>query len=376
LVLLVGACLIPGDNTTRRIILAYAFALFPFAVLVEFVFQGREEMSYIGAGRVIQYVIYLAVLILLLRRASDILVVPVAFVFGYVIAAAFLIVVYITKYRSFKFRFSISRWRVILGTSIPVGLAVIFNQVTISLPPIVLGMFKTNYAVGIFSAGYKIVFMILVVERVFYYVFFPILSRQHEQHPEKLVGSFNFLIRFLFALTVPIALGGLILAPQIITFIYGRAFVEAAGVLRILLLYFMIVPVNTVFGYGLIAIDQERRFFKVIAITAFMSAVLIMLLGLQFGFYGAAAALLVSESVSIILMRRQLRKSVRFACVRYMWKPIIAALGMALLLYVLPDWNVIVLVCSGIFIYLLVLYLINGFTRSDLSNIKQALAGK
>jgi hypothetical protein len=59
-----------------------------------------------------------------------------------------------------------------------------------------------------------------------------------------------------------------------------------------------------------------------------------------------------------------------------MWKPIIAALGMALLLYVLPDWNVIVLVCSGIFIYLLVLYLINGFTRSDLSNIKQALAGK
>jgi O-antigen/teichoic acid export membrane protein len=138
----------------------------------------------------------------------------------------------------------------------------------------------------------------------------------------------------------------------------------------------MIVPVNTVFGYGLIAIDQERRFFKVIAITAFMSAVLIMLLGLQFGFYGAAAALLVSESVSIILMRRQLKKSVRFACVRYMWKPIIAALGMALLLYVLPDWNVIVLVCSGIFIYLLVLYLINGFTRSDLSNIKQALAGK
>jgi O-antigen/teichoic acid export membrane protein len=218
--------------------------------------------------------------------------------------------------------------------------------------------------------------MILVVERVFYYVFFPILSKQHEQHPEKLVSSFSFLTRFLFALTVPTALGGLVLAPQIIMLIYGPAFVEAAGVLRILLLYFMIVPVNTVFGYGLIAIDQERRFFKVITITALMSAVLILLLGLQFGFYGAAAALLVSESVSIVLMRRQLKRFVRFACVRYVWKPVIAALGMALILYVLPNWNVIVLVCLGIFVYTVILYAMKGFTGSDLNTIKRAIAGR
>jgi O-antigen/teichoic acid export membrane protein len=361
---------IPGESMTKQVILVYALTLFPFAVLLEFVFQGREEMDCIGAGRIIQYVVYFVILLLFMKGAADILVVPLAFVIGYVIAAFFLILIYIKKYKSFKFRFSVAGWRTILGTSIPVGFAIIFNQVTISLPAIVLGIFKTNYDVGIFSAGYKIVFMLLVIERVFYYVFFPILSKQHQQKPEKLAGSFNFLTRFLFALTVPIALGGLILAPGIIDLVFGQAFVEAATVLRILLVYFMIVPVNTIFGYGLIAIDQEKRFFKIITITALISALLIVILGLRFGFNGAAVALLVSESISIILMHGQLRKFVRFGKSGYVLRPMIAAVVMALVICILQGWHVVALIALGIVVYLLTFFMLRGFSRSDLNNLR------
>jgi O-antigen/teichoic acid export membrane protein len=361
---------IPGESMTKQVILVYALTLFPFAVLLEFVFQGREEMDCIGAGRIIQYVVYFVILLLFMKGAADILVVPLAFVIGYVIAAFFLILIYIKKYKSFKFRFLVAGWRTILGTSIPVGFAIIFNQVTISLPAIVLGIFKTNYDVGIFSAGYKIVFMLLVIERVFYYVFFPILSKQHQQKPEKLAGSFNFLTRFLFALTVPIALGGLILAPGIIDLVFGQAFVEAATVLRILLVYFMIVPVNTIFGYGLIAIDQEKRFFKIITITALISALLIVILGLRFGFNGAAVALLVSESISIILMHGQLRKFVRFGKSGYVLRPMIAAVVMALVICILQGWHVVALIALGIVVYLLTFFMLRGFSRSDLNNLR------
>jgi O-antigen/teichoic acid export membrane protein len=363
--------LIPGNSLTKGIILIYALTLFPFAVLLEFVFQGREEMGYVGVERIIQYGVYLVILLAFLKGPSDIMVVPLAFVIGYVIAAAFLIVIFIKKYKSFKFRFSISGWRVILQASLPVGLAIIFNQVTISLPPIVLGIFKTDYEVGIFSAGYKIVFMLLIIERVFYYVFFPMLSKQYKQNPEKLVTSLNFLTRFLFALTIPLTLGGLILAEPIIELIYGSAFLDAVSVLRILLVYFMIVPVNTIFGYGLIAIDQERRFFKVITITAFVSTVLIIILGIRFSVYGAAVALLVSESISIVLMNQALKNTVRFGSSKYIVKPLFASLLMAALLYVLRGWHLVVLVIMGICLYLIALYLIRGFVKADLMNIKK-----
>ena len=369
-ILLVGTMCVPGDITTKRVIIVYALALFPFAVLLEFVFQGREEMGYIGAGRIIQYVVYLVILLLYLKQAGDVLVVPVAFVVGYIIAAAFLIGIFMSRYKSFRFRFSISQWRIILGTSIPVGLAVIFNQVTISLPPIVLGVFKTNYEVGIFSAGYKIVFMLLIIERVFYYVFFPILSKQHKENPEKLAHSFNFLTRFLFALTIPITIGGLILAPGIIAIVYGQAFHEAVNVFRILLVYFMIVPINTIFGYGLIAIDQEKRFFKIITMTAIINALLIVVLGLRFGVCGAAVALFVSELISIILMNRQLRRFVRFGRLGYILKPLISAIVMGIFMYVLQLWSVVYLTLLGIVIYLFALFVLRGFSISDLENLK------
>ncbi len=369
-----GTIVIPGENMTKHVILVYALTLFPFAVLMEFVFQGREEMGYIGMGRIIQYVFYLIILLLFLKRSADILVVPFAFVLGYVLAAFFLIVVYIREYKVFKFRFSIRKWRAILATSFPVGLAIIFNQVTVSLPAIALGIFRTHYDVGIFSAGYKIVFMLLVIERVSYYVFFPILSKQHKSEPEKMKGSFNFLTRFLFALTIPIALGGLILAPHIIELVYGAGFAESVNVLRILLIYFMIVPVNTIFGYGLIAIDQEKRFFKVITITAIISAVLIVVLGFRFGVYGAAVALCTSELASIILMSRQLRRFVRYGRSAYILKPFIAAVPMAVALHILRAWHVAPLIGLGIAIYFFLFFLLKGFSMADLRNLKMVFS--
>ena len=368
-----GAWFVPGDPVTRRVVIVYGLALFPFAVLLEFVFQGREEMAYIGWGRVIQYAVYLAILLLFLKCAAQILVVPLAFVIGYAASAVFLVSVFLLRHGSLRPRFSIRRWRAILVASIPVGLAVILNQVTISLPAIVLGAFRTNYDVGIFSAGYKIVFTLLVIERVFYYVFFPVLARQHKENPEKLPGSFAFLTRSLYALTIPLAAGGAMLASSIITAIYGPAFAEAAGVLRLLLLYFMIVPVNTVFGYGLIALGREKMFSRIIGLTALLSAALILLLGARLGAHGAAAALLASESACIILMARELKRHVRFNPAHHIARPLIAAACMIAVLIVLRPWSLAGLVCAGAAVYGVVLFLVRGLSRQDMANLRHVL---
>lgn len=371
IVLLVAVLFIPGDGVTKQIIIIYALALFPFAVLLEFVFQGREEMGFIGAGRILQYGVYFILLLLFLKNTERILVVPLGFVLGYVVAALFLLIFYIRKEKSVKPRFSLADWRRMLIAAIPVGLGIIFNQVTISLPPIVLGIFHTHYEVGIYSAGYKIVFMLLIIDRVFYYVFFPVLAKQFSKTPDRLKQHFDFLTRMLFALTIPLTLGGMVLAPKIINLIYGRAFYEAVSVFRILLLYFMIAPINTIFGYGLIAIDQEKRFFKIITIAAVTSACLIAVLGMELGSVGAAWALLVAEAISIVLMNRELKKSISFRSTVHIVKPFIAALIMAVGLSLFGQWNVIASIIAGLAVYSVVLYVIRGFTGDDVKNISK-----
>ena len=55
--------------------------------------------------------------------------------------------------------------------AMPVGLATIFNQIALYLPTVALGFFHAKVEVGLYSAAYKIVAMLLIIERVFHFVF-------------------------------------------------------------------------------------------------------------------------------------------------------------------------------------------------------------
>jgi len=371
LLFIIGLFIIPGQPITKKIILFYLLSLFPFAVLLEFVFQGREEMEYIGISRLIQYGTYVVLIFVLVKSTQNIVMVPISFFIGYAAAAGFLIFIFLKRYSHIKPRFSITLWRHLLAISMPVGLATIFNQVSLNLPPILLGVFHSKAEVGAFSAGFTIIIMLLIIERVFYYVFFPVISRQYVREPKKLKSSFTFLSRLLFAITIPLTLGGFVIAPGFINLIYGTGYESAIVIFRILLLYFLIAPITTIFGYGLVAINQERRFFRIITITALLNLILIIILGINFKGLGAATALFISEMIAIVLMHKELQKFVAFAVLKYVVKPAIAALLMAIILYALSGLHIIVLVVFGILIYSVVFYFIKGFSKEEVKKLKR-----
>jgi O-antigen/teichoic acid export membrane protein len=104
IIFFVGTFLVSDEGMTKQVILIYSVTLFPFAVLLEFVFQGREEMAYIGISRILQYAVYLVGLLIFVNSTRDILFVPFSFVVGYAASALFLLAIYVKKYRSFRFR--------------------------------------------------------------------------------------------------------------------------------------------------------------------------------------------------------------------------------------------------------------------------------
>ena len=164
------------------------------------------------------------------------------------------------------------------------------------------------------------------------------------------------------------------IADRIIGFIYGAEFNNSVFVFQILLLYLMITPVNTIFGYGLVAIDRQRKFFRVITYTALISVVLVLILGYTFKAAGAAFALLVSETIGINLMNRQLKKHVSFHSLKYTIKPVIAALMTGAVLYTFKQSHIVILILAGIGLYALVLYIIKGFSKKELIQFKNTLS--
>lgn len=373
---ILGVYLVPGQQATKTIIISYLVSLLPLSFILEFVFQGRQEMHHIGISRLLQYIVYVILLFIFLKEQLHIFHVPVYLFFGYLTASLFLMVVFFIKYRSLQIGFSLKTWHKLLFMAMPVGLATIFNQVALYLPAVALGIMHSKVEVGFYSAAYKIIAMLLIIERVFYFVFFPVISRQYRNAKSKLSHSFAFLTKLLFMITIPIAVCGVIMTENIIHFIYGPEFTGSVFVFQILLLYFLITPVNTIFGYGLVAIDQQRKFFRVIAYTALLCVIMVIILGFFFKALGAALALFFSEIVGIILMNRELKKHVSFRSFRQMLKPVIAALVSGIAVYVFHQEHVILLVLISVIIYLLVIYILKGFSQQELSDFKNILAGK
>ncbi len=373
IVFIVGLWVFPGVPLTKRVVLFYLLSLLPFSVLLEFVFQGREQMIQVGLTRFIQHAVYVTVIFAIVKTTNDVTGVPIAYFIGYTVAAGFLLLAYIRAYGRIRIVLSLKKWKDILVSSTPVGLATIFNQLALNLPPLFLGIAYSKADVGLYSASFKIIVMLLIVERVVHYVSFPVIARQHNKEPEKLKKTFSVITRLLLTIGVPLTVGGAILAGPIIAFIYGAEYSSSAAILRIMLLYFLITPLNSIYGYGLVAMNREREFLRVIALTSFVNVLLIFVIGLLMKGLGAAIALVVSESISAVLMYRLLRGHVRFRTVTHAIKPLLAALCMGIVLYAVIGWHVIVAVLIGAGVYVSMLFVLRGFTLGDLLSVRRSL---
>lgn len=310
-IFLVLILILPGNPLTKKVIICYIMTGIPSAFYLEFVFQARGEMEFVAGGKIIQYLSYAFFILMFLKNKNQLLTVPLSYLAGYTIATFFLIIFFTKRYD--KIYLNLSNFYKQLKIAFPIGFATIIYQSVLNFPTICLGIFHSQTEVGFFSASFKIIIFLLLVERIIYYIFFPILSRQAKQPNEILKRNFILFSQIVLGVTLLIALPCMILANKIITFIYGSNFYNATITFRILLLYFIIAPLNTIWGYGLVALNQEKKFLKVITITALINLILTIILGYTFRGIGIGIAIFIAEFCGLILMKKNLNSVINFS---------------------------------------------------------------
>ncbi len=371
----IGLLLFKGSIQTKHIIMLYLITAIPFSFQLEYVFQGRQEMFVVGLSRFIQALVYLVAVYGLLRF-MDILGVPLAFVFSYAASSLILFSMYLKKYKRIKINLAFSRWNSIIKASIPVGLATVLNQITLNLPAIILGIFTTNIDVGAYSAAYKIILMLLIIERVFHYVFFPVLTRQYKENPAQLRSSFTLLTKVMAVITSLVLVICFIFTRSIIVLVFGAGYEQSVAVFQILLLYFLLSPLNSIYGYGLVAIDQEKKFMQVITLSSIVSSVLMLLLVQFMKSQGAALALVIGEFLSIMLMTRELMRYQKFSIWTCLRGPILALLLSGVVILLLSSLPLIHMFVIVLLIFSLILVITAHFDKGDRLKLMQHLSGK
>jgi lipopolysaccharide exporter len=195
----------------------------------------------------------------------------------------------------------------------------------------VIGKLLTMEALGYYVAAYTLAnipatYLSKVVSRVL----FPMFSKLQGE-PELLRREYGRGLQLITALVVPISVALVVLAPEIITLLYGERWLAAATALRVLAIFGCCRALWMLNGYVYNAIGKPYVDFYVSLGRLIVMGVLLLPLTKAYGILGAALAatlpMVVQVGIGIYLSRKFIGASASIA-----FRPIVVALGHGVIL--------------------------------------------
>lgn len=186
--------------------------------------------------------------------------------------------------------------------------------------------------------------------------------------------------RFVFLLGVPLMFGIIVVADNLIPWYLGGGYNKATTLLKLLAPLVLVIGLSNVFGRQfLIPSNQDNKFTIAITSGAIINLLLNIPLIYAFASYGAAVASVIAETVVMLIMLINIRKSVNIGQeLKVSWHYWLSGVGMFGVCYAIQTllepspYNTIIIVVSGIIVYLggillfkdsLVLKLINDLRK-------------
>jgi O-antigen/teichoic acid export membrane protein len=158
--------LVPAFAPIRTLLTFFAASLVPLAAMMDWHFQGREQGLLAGGARLLQSVVYGIFLVLLVHSADDLTKVPLALFIGNAAAAVILLAVFVGLEGMPRVRWDPAGWRKVFVENASVGLAVAMGQLVINFPPVAIGWLLGTAEAGLWGAAMKLVFLVLILDRV------------------------------------------------------------------------------------------------------------------------------------------------------------------------------------------------------------------
>jgi O-antigen/teichoic acid export membrane protein len=360
-----------SSPAVRDVVRLYSASLIPYALLLDWPFQGREDFVRLGVSRLLTYVVFGAVAVLLVRSANDLVLAPVAFLAGNIVTALFLGIAFIRVIGRPALSWNPGLVRTILRDNFSVGVASFLAQVVSNFPPLVVGYFLENRDVGIYSAALKLVFVFLIIDRLFGALFMPVVTRYVAERGEEVPFLLTVTTKVLLILLIPATLSGIALSRVAILLVFGDGYAEAAPLMQIMMVFAMVTVLNTLFVSTLIGSGREHDYSRSMIIGTAVLAITVVVLTPLFHTVGAAWALLAGELSTLILMVRGARAVTVLPSLRVFIRPGLACIAMAGVLWLLRSADQFVACAIALLAYGVVSLSLRSLSREELRYLRE-----
>lgn len=295
---------------------------------------------------------------------------------------------YARKITPLKYRFDLDLWKEVLIKSLPYGLALILNTVYFRIDSILLSVMVGQKEVGIYGVAMKMLEHFSILPLYFMNSVLPVLTKAIKEKSEKYRQIISYAFDFLAALSVPMVVGGVVLAYPIIFVIstpdflsrISEGFYGSDMAFQILIFALLFQFLNVLFAFILIAVNKQAKLLYINGACAVFNIVTNLIFIPLYGFRGAAVTSVLSELFILIatyvVAKRYLSFTINPA---KLGKIIVSALVMGISVYYLQpvtygfiqNWNLLILVPIGAIIYGVMLLLTKTIDKDMINLIKK-----
>jgi O-antigen/teichoic acid export membrane protein len=245
-------------------------------------------------------------------------------------------------------------WRTLVVAALPLGLSLGLTELYFRADQLIISAFRPIEEVGLYGLAFRVVELAATLPGALLASVFPVLAEGRER------GALQAAFDVFVVLGAPLALGGLVLADDVVIAVAGAEFAGAADPLRILLFAIALAFVNGLFGFLLVARDRQRDVLRInlaaLAVNLGLNVALVPSLGIE----AAAAIGVLSELVILAGSWRYLRPLGEWPGWGLLPKALLAAVVMTLVLWPADGLPLAVLVVLAVAVYGGVLGLTGG----------------
>lgn len=272
----------------------------------------------------------------------------VSYVIGSAIGFLAIGFILLPYFREFYRHVRLSLVSEILMLAWPIGLLGVLGSIMINTDMVLLGYWRSVEQIGFYSAGLKPVLLLYIAPTLLASAVFPAFTRLALVNKERFRYVLEQAVVGTFFLGLPAVTVGAVLAPELITLVYGAEYAPAVPSFILLLATILVVFPNTILANALFAHNKQRAFLWFVAVGAISNALLDIILIPRYGIEGSAVATVIAQTLTNALVWRQMKKTSPFTVAQRLPRILLASILAAALALALKLAGVHVLITLGL----------------------------
>lgn len=192
-------------------------------------------------------------------------------------------------------------WWPLLRAAFPFGLMGMVGTFAQRFDTVFMSFVLTDAAVGWYSVPYHLIMMMLLLAQSLAISMYPSLIREYDSGRGSIQDTVQRALRYLLLLSLPIAIGGMLLADRIVISLYGQEFASAIPAMQILIWALPSMFIAEILGRTGAAMHLEKKMVRIVIIRTLIGIGLNVALVPRFGVVGAAIATAVFWLVKNVL---------------------------------------------------------------------------